>query len=237
MYKIDDEFRPPGRVFMRATRETTTSDNSSSAVDVVPVRKSNLKSAITTNLDDRAIQFEHEVKHEKTIEALVTEYPSARHYAPPHHSNNLPQLMDSNSSRELVVHTRSGPNLAVQSRHSYYDNDPGVHKVVRNKRLATEVLGSSMETTQVAQDVPDGHRRLTTHMVRKITTMSRAEESAYPEGGNVVHRETKQFAYQSITDGGGPKKSKVNLDLVVTCSRRRQLSSMVTNRILVALDS
>lgn len=204
MYKIDDEFRPPGRVFMRATRETT-SDNSS-ALDV-PVRKSNLKSAITTNLDDRAIQFEHEVKHEKTIEALVTEYPS-RHYAHPHHSNNLPQVMDTNTSRELVVHSRNGPNLAVQSRHSYYDNDMDVHKVVRNKRIATEVLGSSMETTKVAQDVPDGHRRLTTHLVRKITTMSRAEESAYPEG-NVVHRETKQFAYQSITDGGGPKKSKV----------------------------
>lgn len=207
MYKIDDEFRPPGRVFMRATRETTTSDSNSGTVDVPVPRKSNLKSAITTNLDDRAIQFEHEVKHEKTIEALVTEYPS-RHYVRPHHSNNLPQIMDNNSSQELVVHTRSGPNLAVQSRHSYYENDPNVHKVVRNKRLATEVLGSSMETTQVAQDVPDGHRRLTTHMVRKITTLSRAEESAYPEG-NVVHRETKQFAYQSITDGGVPKKSKV----------------------------
>lgn len=208
MYKIDDDFRPAGRVFVRATRET--SDGSSD----VPARKSNLKSAITTNLDDRAIQFEHEVKHEKTIEALVTEYPS-RYYAHPHHSHNAPQqLMDgsNSSSRELVVHTKSGPNLAVQSRHSYYDNDPSVQKVVRNKRIATEVLGSSMETTQVAQEVPDGHRRLTTHMVRKITTLSRAEESAYPEG-NVVHRETKQqFAYQSITDGGaggGPKKSKV----------------------------
>lgn len=211
MYKIDDEFRPPGRVFVRATRET--SDNSSSALDV-PVRKSNLKSAITTNLDDRAIQFEHEVKHEKTIEALVTEYPSSRHYAHPHHSNNVPQLMDNNhASSELVVHTRGGPNLAVQSRHSYYENDPNVQKVVRNKRIATEVLGSSMETSHVAQEVPDGHRRLTTHMVRKITTMSRAEESAYPEG-NVVHRETKQqFAYQSITDGGGPKKSKVTIKL------------------------
>lgn len=205
MYKIDDDFRPPGRVFVRATRETH-SENSGSVEE--PARKSNLKSAITTNLDDRAIQFEHEVKHEKTIEALVTEYPS-RHYAHPHHSHNVPQIMDNNSSRELVMHTRAGPNLAVQSRHSYYENDPSVQKVVRNKRIATEVLGSSMETTQVAQEVPDGHRRLTTHMVRKITTLSRAEESAYPEG-NVVHRETKQqFAYQSITDGGGPKKSKV----------------------------
>lgn len=210
MYKIDDEFRPPGRVFVRATRETSENSSTSNTVDV-PVRKSNLKSAITTNLDDRAIQFEHQVKHEKTIEALVTEYPSGHHYVRPHHSNNLPQIMDggnSSSSRELVVQTRSGPNLAVQSRHSFYENDADVQKVVRNKRLATEVLGSSMETTQVAQAVPDGHRRLTTHMVRKITTLSRAEESAYPEG-NVVHRETKQFAYQSITDGGAPKKSKV----------------------------
>lgn len=228
MYKIDDEFRPSGRVFVRATRETS---DSTSASDV-PVRKSNLKSAITTNLDDRAIQFEHEVKHEKTIEALVTEYPS-RHYAHPHHSNNLAQLTDNNSSREVVVHTRARPNVVVQSRHSYYDNDPSVQKVVRNKRLATEVLGSSMETTQVAQEVPDGHRRLTTHMVRKITTLSRAEESAYPEG-NVVHRETKQFAYQSITDGGGPKNSKV---MIIACNQRSGRSSMVVIQILVALDS
>lgn len=224
MYKIDDEFRPPGRLFVKATRETTTNGSNDGTVDI-PVRKSNLKTvsssrgpAITTNLDDRAIQFEHEVKHEKTIEAMITEYPPSNyqhHYhQPPHHSNNLPQIMntrDASTSKEMVVHTNNGHNNAL-TKYSPYDNDPNVDKIVRNKRLATEVLGSSMETTQLSQKAPDGqHRRITTQMVRKITTLSRAEESAYPERPNVVTRETSEIAYQSITDGGGPKKAKVML--------------------------
>lgn len=242
MYKIDDEFRPPGRVFMKATRESSESNHNNNVVDVpVIVRKSNLKpssssalapyyttssidsnsnggrrgSAITTNLDDRAIQFEHEVKHEKTIEALITEYPSYR-------PSDLPRLMDVGggsgsdmSSRDLVVINNSGRGpVLCSNRHSRYENDAYVNKVVRNKRINNEVLGSSMETTRVAQAAPDGHRRMTTHVVRKITTVSRAEESAHPEqqqdgGRSVTTRETSQVAFQSITDGGGPKKAKV----------------------------
>ena len=63
MYKIDDEFRPPGRVFMKATRESP--GNSA----LVP-----RGSAITTSVDDKGVKFRHDVIHEKTVEAVITDY-------------------------------------------------------------------------------------------------------------------------------------------------------------------
>lgn len=148
MYKIDEDFRPPGRVFVKATRENP--GNSLVARG----------SAITTNIDDRGVKFRHDVIHEKTIEAVVTDYRNG----------------DSrNSTRRDVVDASNALTYSVPIRDGGKSSSD-LQQVTRNKRLSTEVLGSTLETTKTSQKAPDGHRRHVTHIIRKVTTLSRAEE-------------------------------------------------------------
>lgn len=44
------------------------------------------------------------------------------------------------------------------------------------RRMYTEVLGRSSETTKISRRDPSGGRRLTTCVVRKVTTVTRGEE-------------------------------------------------------------
>lgn len=227
MYKIDDEFRPRGRVFMKATHENqSTSSNNTVSVPV----KSSLKKGppITTSLDDRRIQFQHEVKHEKTIEALITEYPPGEDYHrtassssyTASDSNRLashkrPSIYDTASrsptrdvSREITHYTSSNRN-GLDSNYDVTDNLSSMQAVTRNKRLSTEVLGSSFESKKLSQRAPDGHRRITTHIVRKVTTLSRAEENAQAQ--NLIksaHNKTTEIGYMT-TQAIEPKRTKV----------------------------
>ncbi|CAH0551957.1 unnamed protein product [Brassicogethes aeneus] len=50
--------------------------------------------------------------------------------------------------------------------------------VYTKKKLSTEVLGSSYESTKTRQGNENGYRRLTTRIVRKVTTLTRGEENA-----------------------------------------------------------
>lgn len=195
MYKIDDEFRPRGRVFMKATQEVPSKN-----VVEVPIRKSSLKKgpAITTNLDDRNIQFEHEVTHEKTIEAHITEYPS---YDPSSgYSSNKAITSGSNGNTKQITHYK------VENGYDMPDNVTSLKAVTRNKRSSTEVLGSSFESKKLSQRAPDGHRRITTQIVRKVTTLSRAEENA--EAQNLIqsaHNRSVEYGYMT-TQAIEPKK-------------------------------
>lgn len=199
MYKIDDEFRPRGRVFMKATRESTTAEQQLQRnVVPVPVRKSSLKKgpAITTNLDDRSIQFQHEVTHEKSVEALITEFPP---HAGRHQRVTSPNRGVAGSSSTTGTVTR------FHSDRGGFDVPDGVQststvqslqEITRNKRMATEILGSSYESKKLSQRAADGHRRITTHVVRKVTTLSRAEENAHAR--NMIqsaHNRTTEFGY------------------------------------------
>lgn len=228
MYKIDDEFRPRGRVFMKATHENQSTANNSVSVPV----KSSLKKGppITTNLDDRRIQFQHEVKHEKTIEALITEYPPGEDYRPASSSsytasdsNRLTSahksaIYDSTSrsptrpigdiSREVMHYTSKNRN-GLDSSYDVTDNASSMQAITRNKRLSTEVLGSSFESKKLSQRAPDGHRRITTHIVRKVTTLSRAEENAQAQNLiKTAHNKTTEIGYMT-TQAIEPKKAKV----------------------------
>lgn len=175
MYKIDDEFRPGGgRVFIKATQEN---------FDQMTQRKSNLRKgpAITTNLDDRNIRFKHEVKHEKTIEAVIRDYPDVTDGA------ILPPASSTSSiDRTLVISKNlNGRNRMPVDIPTIGSDVNSFHSITKNKRMSTEVLGSSMESTKLSQRAPDGHRRITTHIVRKVTTLSRAEEKAQAQ--NLLH--------------------------------------------------
>lgn len=190
MYKIDDEFRPRGRVFMRATRETPPPPPLSSAL--VP-----RGSTITTNVDEKGIKFRHDVIHEKTIEAVITDYTNRD-------SRNMIDRDVVDSSNALVY------SLPVR------DDDRSTKdllQITRNKRLSTEVLGSTVETMKTSQRAQDGHRRHVTHVVRKVTTLSRAEERA--QANNMIKysndKKTTEIGYMA-THAIQPKKVKVELE-------------------------
>lgn len=179
MYKIDDEFRPRGRVFMKAQREHGQGYPSSSALVSRSSSRSSTASrkgpAITTNLDDSNLRFRHEIMNEKVIEATVTELPGVIESMNRDHWRALPSSMS--YGNELVV-AHPGSNVVAE--------------VTRNKRLTTEVLGNTMETTSTSQRASDGHRRMTTHIVRKITTLTRAEEQAQADNRIRQNRDVKK---------------------------------------------
>lgn len=50
-----------------------------------------------------------------------------------------------------------------------------------HKRLSTEVLGSSIESTKTSRKGHDGLARITTRIVRKVTTLTRGEEQSVTE--------------------------------------------------------
>ncbi|XP_064538228.1 dystonin isoform X30 [Drosophila montana] len=142
---------------------------------------------ITTNIDDSSLRYRHETKRERTVEAVITDYPGVAPLGTvPHERTNFERTVTfqdavgnpgtgggsivrrtSDSSRALVPSTGALPTSSYQ-------------QVTRNKRISTEVLGSSVESTKTSQRAPNGHRRVTTHIVRKVTTLSRAEENQQP---------------------------------------------------------
>jgi hypothetical protein len=186
MYKIDDEFRPPGRVFMRATRE-----DPSSAKALVP-----RGSAITTSVDDKGIKFRHDVIHEKTVEAVITDYTTRDN----RHTIDRDVVDSSNKALVYSVPVRDGASTK------------DLQQITRNKRLSTEVLGSTVETTKTSQRAPDGHRRHVTHIVRKVTTLSRAEERE--QANNMIKfsndKKTTELGFMS-TQAIEPKRVKVKV--------------------------
>lgn len=185
MYKFDDEFRPPGRVFLKAKQEVPSSSNNSSAL--VPHRGS----AITTSADDKGIKFRHDVIHEKSIEAVITDY-----------SNRDSRSNDAVDSSNVLVYSmpvRDGDDL---------------QQITRNKRLSTEVLGNTVATSKTSARGHDGHRRHVTHIVRKVTTLSRAEERA--QANNMIKfsndKKTTELGYMATHALMEPNK-RVKVDI------------------------
>ncbi|KQS62702.1 dystonin isoform X17 [Drosophila erecta] len=135
--------------------------------------------AITTNIDDSSLRYRHETKRERTVEAVITDYPGVSPLGSvPHERTNFERTVTfqdpAGNSRRLSQSGALVPAGAIPSSSSHYQ------QVTRNKRISTEVLGSSVESTKTSQRAPNGHRRVTTHIVRKVTTLSRAEENAQP---------------------------------------------------------
>lgn len=81
-----------------------------------------------------------------------------------------------------------------------------------NKRLSTEVLGSSLESTKISKKDDSGQRRITTRIVRKVTTLTRGEEKASAEdlarGGREVHRSAEHYRHVEMEETH-PRKVKV----------------------------
>lgn len=80
-----------------------------------------------------------------------------------------------------------------------------------NKRLSTEVLGSSLESTKISKKDEAGQRRITTRIVRKVTTLTRGEENASIEelGGREVRRSSETYRHVEMESSSLPRKVKV----------------------------
>ncbi|XP_028029408.1 microtubule-actin cross-linking factor 1 isoform X17 [Bombyx mandarina] len=83
-----------------------------------------------------------------------------------------------------------------------------------NKHMSTEVLGSSLESTKISKKDDSGQRRITTRIVRKVTTLSRGEERSSVEDlrGREVHRSSEH--YRHVEMESLPRRAKIS-DIVV----------------------
>ncbi|KAJ8979226.1 hypothetical protein NQ317_019078 [Molorchus minor] len=92
-------------------------------------------------------------------------------------------------------------------------SDPdNLQAVYTKKRLSTEVLGSSFESTKTSRCGEDGKRRITTKIVRKVTTLTRGEEQSRAE--DLLKRAaSKSIGYKEDvvkkTSAAKPKRVKV----------------------------
>lgn len=176
---------------MHSTTKSTTSSSSlmkkrggsgyvSSSTALMPSRGP----AITTNIDDRNALFQHEFKHEKTIEAVITDYPGvAPATATPRERTSFDRsivMRKSFRNGDHLMDSTSTTTVGALAPSQHHEMHESYQHVTRNKRISTEILGSSVESTKTSQRGPSGQRRITTHIVRKVTTLSRAEEQQLP---------------------------------------------------------
>lgn len=174
---------------MYCNTSTTSSSLKKNRGQVQSNTMSNIKARgppITTNIDDKNAVFQHEVKHEKTVKATITDYPGIA----PTSSTPLERisydrsiilrtgLLNNNSATTIEAARELVSSAPPNGQH--HELQKSYQQVTRNKRISTEVLGSSVESTKTSQSAPSGHRRITTHIVRKVTTLSRAEEQQLP---------------------------------------------------------
>lgn len=102
------------------------------------------------------------------------------------------------------------------SDYHYYPGDDSLMAIYTKKRLSTEVLGSSLESTKVSRKSENGARRITTRIVRKVTTLSRGEEKSSPHelmrraSGRQI-AETSEYARNAEMRAIQPKRVKVLL--------------------------
>lgn len=99
------------------------------------------------------------------------------------YSNN--SNLNSSSTISKTVSHRSSGGAVTSSSSSYRRRQDELDEQLRqqhiistnNKRCYdTEILGSSLESTKTSQRAPDGQRHVTTtHIVRKVTTLSRGD--------------------------------------------------------------
>ncbi|XP_052740601.1 microtubule-actin cross-linking factor 1 isoform X26 [Bicyclus anynana] len=90
-----------------------------------------------------------------------------------------------------------------------------LQEIHTNKRMSTEVLGSSLESTKISKKDDSGQRRITTRIVRKVTTLTRGEEKASLDDvrGREVHRSAEHYRHVEM-ESTPSRKVKIS-DIVV----------------------
>jgi hypothetical protein len=94
---------------------------------------------------------------------------------------------NSGGSKRLFVHGTSGDSSSrvlgppIVTHFSDTQQIDNLQAVYTKKHLSTEVLGSSLESTKTSRRAEDGTRRITTRIVRKVTTLTRGEEKSVAE--------------------------------------------------------
>lgn len=94
------------------------------------------------------------------------------------------------------------------------DEIDNLQAVYTKKRLSTEVLGSSLESTKTSRKNGDGSRRITTKIVRKVTTLTRGEEQSLAEDLTTQRAEQRTRVREVIAEtikAIEPKRVKVSV--------------------------
>ncbi|CAG9820406.1 unnamed protein product [Phaedon cochleariae] len=89
---------------------------------------------------------------------------------------------DSQPSPSKRLFVQGARSAGAPSRESSPLPEDTLEAVYTKKKLSTEVLGSSFESTKTTKMGQDGRRRITTKIVRKVTTLARGEEQKRAEG-------------------------------------------------------
>lgn len=105
--------------------------------------------------------------------------------------------------------SKIGPPIVTNL--SAHDSDD-LKAIYTRKRLSTEVLGSSFESTKTSKFGEDGRRRITTKIIRKVTTLTRGEEQSRQE--NLTKRSQVKSIESAVdtatrTTTAEPKRVKV----------------------------
>lgn len=120
----------------------------------------------------------------------------------------------SSSKRLFVQGTSDGKTSPLGPPIVTHFSDPrdmeNLQAVYTKKRLSTEVLGSSIESTKTSRKNGDGTRRITTKILRKVTTMTRGEEQSAAEDltRRAESRSTRTRA-EMVVKAIEPKRVKV----------------------------
>lgn len=205
VYKVDNEFRPSGRVFLKAQNPIPVPERKSSLKMLVPKAPQVVHQVTSSSHveSDKNVSFRHEVLHEKQVEATVTDYGGS-----PYDQfrsgdfQSLPAIENTGSSQQQVVH-------------HHQSSQNGLQEVTRNKRSSTDVVGSSFETTKRSARGDDGRGRVMTQIVRRVTTMSRAEEQVLPDNSIKLTKDVKttELGYMAGGPGGGTTQKRQRVKL------------------------
>ncbi|XP_066600570.1 uncharacterized protein [Prorops nasuta] len=72
-------------------------------------------------------------------------------------------------------------NVAASNAPTGNPASDDLQAVYTKRRLSTEVLGSSIESTKTSRRGENGTKRIVTRIVRKTTTLTRGEEKSVPQ--------------------------------------------------------
>lgn len=230
MYRFVKDSQGTGvnkRLFVQATLENETDNNyhqgpgySQTLPSTSKPLKSSLKKTgppITTSLNLASLPRSLRDSLTKNSTVYDGNYPG--YVSPPYKSGNG-HSDDSFGGRVVrdgnQTHFEFDETKAMASSNPYkpsYEDD-SLQSIYTKKRLSTEVLGSSLESTKVSKKNENGTRRITTRIVRKVTTLSRGEEQSVPqeltrraEGKLITQR--AEYARNAEMKAIQPKKVKV----------------------------
>lgn len=213
MYRFVKEGGSSKRLFVQGTLESDDSKPLKSSLK--KPSSSSVGSPITTSLNLASVP--------RSLREGLTRHETV-------YDGNYPGIERTSSYRSGSYHRDESYNGRIvydgNQTHFEYDGEGAVvvptsagglgmselQAIHTNKRMSTEVLGSSLESTKISKKDDSGQRRITTRIVRKVTTLTRGEEKASAEDvrGGSVQRSAEHYRHVEM-ESSLPRRVKVDM--------------------------